>query len=134
MPHETAEKDGNDGAPQPLHSAPWAMPQTMHPPPWIMQAQPNQVPYPGTWMQASQMQEGPIQIGASPESAAMMARRQKQKHYDSGRTKRSALGKKPHQLEVKNGGEIDAGSAGKNAWDAALRLHVPRVLDISIID
>jgi hypothetical protein len=46
----------------------------------------------------------------------------------------SALKKKPHQLKVKNKVESDAGCNGKNTWNAALRLHVPQVLDISIIN
>jgi hypothetical protein len=80
------------------------------------------------------MAKGVVPMGVLLGSAARAARRHKCKLYDNGRSDRSSTGKKPHQLQVKNGGEIDAGSDGKNAWDAALRLHVPWVLDISIVD
>jgi hypothetical protein len=80
------------------------------------------------------MAKGAVPMGVLPDSAARVARRHKYKVYDNGRKDRSATGKKPHQLQVKNGGEIDAVSEGKNAWDAALHLHVPQVLDISIVD
>jgi hypothetical protein len=58
----------------------------------------------------------------------------KRKLYDHEKKDRSASGKKLHQLKVKISGEIDAGCDGKNAWVVELSLHVPRVLDISIID
>jgi hypothetical protein len=99
-----------------------------------MAGHPTQVAYPGTWVPPPQMAEGAVPMGVLPGSAARAGGRHKRKLYDNRRNDRSGTGKKPHQLQVKNGGEIDAGSDGKNAWDAALRLHVPRVLDISIVD
>jgi hypothetical protein len=94
----------------------------------------GQVPYPGTWMQAPHLPEAPKQMGLSPDSTGKTAQRQKRKLYDHSKRDRSASGKKPHTLEVKVGGEIDAGCDGKNVRNAALRLHIPQVLDISIID
>jgi hypothetical protein len=85
-------------------------------------------------MPTPQVVEAPKRMGLSPDSAARIDRCQKRKVYDCRKRDCRIVGKKPHQLEVKIGGEIDAGCDGKNAWDAALRLHVPRVLDISIID
>jgi hypothetical protein len=35
---------------------------------------------------------------------------------------------------VKDGGDIDGGCPGKNAWDDAIRCLVPRILDMSIIE
>jgi hypothetical protein len=85
-------------------------------------------------MPISQLAEAPKGMGLLPDSTARTAGCQKRKIYYHGKRDRRTAGKKPHQLEVKIGGEIDAGCDGKNAWDAVLRLHVPRVLDISIID
>ena len=47
---------------------------------------------------------------------------------------RCALEKKPHQIKVKIEGEINASCNGKNKYNAVLKLHVPQVLDINIID
>jgi hypothetical protein len=35
---------------------------------------------------------------------------------------------------VKDGGDIDGGCTGKNAWDNAVRSLVPRILDISVVE
>jgi hypothetical protein len=43
-------------------------------------------------------------------------------------------GHKPKKLRVKDGGDIDGGCPGKNAWDDAIRSLVPRILDMSIIE
>jgi hypothetical protein len=43
-------------------------------------------------------------------------------------------GHKPKKLRVKDGGDIDGGCPGKNAWDDAIRCLVPRILDMSIIE
>jgi hypothetical protein len=72
--------------------------------------------------------------GLAPDSSGRAHRRPKKKLYDHRMSERSASRKKPHQLEVRSGGEIDAACDSKNVWDATLRLHVLRVLDISIID
>jgi hypothetical protein len=37
-------------------------------------------------------------------------------------------------VEVLEGGEVDPGCSGKNAWDLAVRNFVPKVLDLSIVD
>jgi hypothetical protein len=37
-------------------------------------------------------------------------------------------------LRVKDGGDIDGGCTGKNAWDNAVRSLVPRILDISVVE
>jgi hypothetical protein len=37
-------------------------------------------------------------------------------------------------LRVKDGGDIDEGCTGKNAWDDVVRSLVPWILDISVIE
>jgi hypothetical protein len=85
-------------------------------------------------MQAFQLPEAPKPMGLSSDSTERAACHQKRKLYDHGKRNRSVSGKKLHYLEVKMGGEIDASCDGKNAWDATLRHHLPRVLDTSFID
>jgi hypothetical protein len=41
------------------------------------------------------------------------------------------VGKKPNYVFVGEGGEVDAGCRGKNAWDEAIRDYTPRMLDMS---
>jgi len=41
--------------------------------------------------------------------------------------------KKPSQIKVKIGGEIDGGCDGKNQWDNSVHTLVPKMLDVSII-
>jgi hypothetical protein len=94
----------------------------------------SQVLYPGTWMQAPQLPKGPMATKVAANSTRRASRRWKRKLYDHEMRECSALKKKPHQLKVKNKVESDAGCNGKNTWNAALRLHVPQVLDISIIN
>jgi hypothetical protein len=43
-------------------------------------------------------------------------------------------GHKPNKLWVKEGGDSDRGCSGKNAWTDDVRILVPRILDMSIID
>jgi hypothetical protein len=46
---------------------------------------------------------------------------------------RTVAGRKPYTLRVKAGGEIAGRYPGKNAWDAAMRTSVPRMLDMSVL-
>jgi hypothetical protein len=85
-------------------------------------------------MYALQLPEGPISPGVAPDSSKRTHRRRKRKLYNHGMSEHNVSWKKPHQLKVKSGGEINAACDGKNAWDAALKLHVTWVLDISIIN
>jgi hypothetical protein len=77
--------------------------------------------YPPTWMQVPMVQEGEL----TPDNTARVARRHKRREYDNVAANRSSMGHKPNQLDVKPGGYVDQGSAGKNAWDDAIRSLVP---------
>jgi hypothetical protein len=71
---------------------------------------------------------------ARQDNAAHAIRQQKRKDYDAAAASRTMGGQKPHTLWVKDGGDIDGGCTGKNAWDNAVRSLVPRILDISIVE
>ena len=43
-------------------------------------------------------------------------------------------GKKAARVEVRDNGDINAKSEGKNAWDKAVRNLVPKILDLSIVE
>jgi hypothetical protein len=113
---------------------PWIAQQAMAPPNWVMGGQVPSIPYPAAWLLPCAPHTGPPSLEVMPESAARASRRQKCKEYDSGVTVRDAVGQKPQQVRVKPGGDIDAASEGKNAWNSAVRTFVPRMLDISIVD
>jgi hypothetical protein len=107
------------------------------PPPWMMGQhgpmmgqQSAGMQYPPTWVQVPPVREDEL----TPDSAARAARRHKRREYDNVAASRSSLGQKPNQVHVKPGGYVDQGSAGKNAWDDAIRSLVPRLLDMSIIE
>jgi hypothetical protein len=57
----------------------------------------------------------------------------KRKSQDIAAMTRSVEGKKPNQVCMKVGREIDGGCEVKNVWDNAVSTLVPRLLDISII-
>jgi hypothetical protein len=67
------------------------------------------------------------------ESAGRAQRRQKRKAIDADVRGRLSIGRKPNQVRVKAGGEISGGCKDKNAWDAAVRTALPRILDMSIL-
>jgi hypothetical protein len=88
---------------------------------------------PGQYMQPPNMLDVQCGLQSIPESAIRTNRRHKRKGIDADTRERIAVGKKPYQVRVKVGGEIDGGCAGKNAWDSAVRSAVPRTLDMSIL-
>jgi hypothetical protein len=70
----------------------------------------------------------------STQSLQRGERRSKKAQYELGKAERKKAGKKPHSVSVTAAGEIDAGCLGKNAWDSLVRMYVPRILDMSVID
>jgi hypothetical protein len=129
-----------------VYGGPW-----MHSPqPWM---QPSQLAYSNPWMMAGQSggmmggQSGGMTYGipwmfmphtadteARQDNAAHAIYRQKWKDYDAAAASRTTGGQKPHTLRVKDGGDIDGGCTGKNAWDDAVRSLVPWILDISVVE
>ena len=90
----------------------------------------------GGWVCASSSQYMQPQPLPTPQltldSVDRAERRRKRKVSDADVKGRVTVGKKPNQVRVKAGGEI-AGGHGKNAWDAAVRTFVPRILDMSVL-
>jgi hypothetical protein len=73
-------------------------------------------------------------VGPRQDSVDRANRRHKRREYKAAALSRTTGGHKPNKLRVKEGGDIDGGCSGKNAWDDAVRSLVPRILDMSIID
>ena len=96
---------------------PWMMGQ-QYPNPWI--------PHPPPTDNNTQNLDKP-----RPESEARASRRAARKEVETNVETRRSGGQKPHTLMVKQGGGIDGGCEGKNAFDEALRSLVPRILDVS---
>jgi hypothetical protein len=88
------------------------------------------MPYGNPWMLMPQTADA----GPREDSLARASRRQKRKEYDAGAMSRTTGGHRPNKLRVKDGGDIDGGCPGKNAWDDVIRSLVPRILDISVIE
>jgi hypothetical protein len=84
-------------------------------------------------MQPAPMVEAPIQAQLTPDSAVRGSCRCKCKVLDDAMQGKTSTGRKPHTLRMKAGGEIAGGCEGKNAWDAAVRTNVPRILDINVM-
>ena len=96
-------------------------PGSQVPPPWIAG--------PPTWEQASWQ---PVALVVRPFDST--SRRKKQTAYELGSQERGTATRKPSLVVVQEGGEIDASSDGKNAWDEAIRNFVPKILDMSIVE
>jgi hypothetical protein len=92
------------------------------------------MPYPGLCWPPNAHIKGPPGRTGNNESIARAARRQKRKVDDEVATRRNSAGRKPQQIRVQAGGEIDGACLGKNGWDDAIRGLVPRILDLSIVD
>jgi hypothetical protein len=84
----------------------------------------------------NQYMQPPVVVGnqMNPESTARGGRRRKRLDVDAGMQGRAAAGAKPYQVRVKPGGEIAGGCDGKNSWDSQIRMLVPRILDMSILE
>ena len=96
---------------------PWMMGQ-QYPNPWI--------PHPPPTDNNTQNLDKP-----RPESEARASRRAARKEVETNVETRRSGGQKPQTLRVKQGGGIDGGCEGKNAFDEGLRSLVPRILDVS---
>jgi hypothetical protein len=96
----------------------------------MMGGQSGGMPYGNPWMLMPQTADA----GPREDSLARASRRQKRKEYDAGAMSRTTGGHRPNKLRVKDGGDIDGGCPGKNAWDDVIRSLVPRILDISVIE
>jgi hypothetical protein len=75
-----------------------------------------------------------VPITGNMDSAARVGRRQKRKLNDDVVVERSSSGRKPRQITVQSGGEIDGACLGKITWDDAVRGLVPRILDLSVVE
>jgi hypothetical protein len=102
--------------------------------PWIMPSAQPSMPYPGLCWPPNTPVEAPAGRAGNNKSAARAARRQKRKLNDEAVAERSASGRKPRQIIVKLGSEVDGACPGKNAWDDTVRALVPQILDFSIVD
>jgi hypothetical protein len=102
--------------------------------PWMMPSALGSMPYPGLCWPPNAHIEGPPRRTGNNESIARAARRQKKKIDDEVATERSSAGRKPRQIGVQAGGEINGACPGKNSWDDANRGLVPRILDLSVVD
>jgi hypothetical protein len=120
-----------------------------YPPPWMQPPQlwlpPHQLPFSNPWMMGGQpggmsfanpwmVMPHTADIGPRQESVDRANRRHKRREYEAAAVSKTTGGHKPNKLRVKEGGYIDGGCSGKNAWDDTVRSLVPRILDMSITD
>jgi hypothetical protein len=68
------------------------------------------------------------------DSAARATRRHKRKLNNDVVAERSSSGRKPRQITVQLGGEIDGACPGKTTWDDTVRGLVPHILDLSVVE
>jgi hypothetical protein len=102
--------------------------------PWMMPLAPGSMPYPGVcWPPLAHAKASEGGVG-NANSVVRAARRQKRKLNEDVVAERSSGGRKPIQIRVQPGGEIDGACPGKNGWDDAICGLVPRILDIIVVD
>jgi hypothetical protein len=56
------------------------------------------------------------------------------KESDVTTSARQAMGKKLHKILIKAKGDVNACYEGKNAWDEVMRMLIPQILDISVVE
>ena len=115
----------------------WEMPPPPPSAPYAdrgMVPQPRSGPYPDSWVVLQTTTNFPLTEDLSANVAGRASRRLKRSMHGEGKTDRIAPSKKPNKITVTELGEIDPHCTGKNAWDASVRVYVPRILDMSIID
>jgi hypothetical protein len=102
--------------------------------PWKMPNALGSMPYSGMYWPATPQAEVLPSKMWNTETATRVARRQKRKLNDDVAAERSSSGRKPRQVAVLAGGEIDGACPGKIAWDDDVRVLVPLILDLSVVD
>jgi hypothetical protein len=102
--------------------------------PWMMSTRAGGMQYPGLlWPSNAHAEPSPGRAD-NTESSVRATRRQKRKLNNDVTAERSSSGRKPRQITVGQGGEVDGAFPRKNAWDDAISGLVPRILDISVVD
>jgi hypothetical protein len=102
--------------------------------PWMMPTRAGAMPYLGLLWPPNAHVEPPAGRADNTESSARATRHQKRKLNEDIVAERSSSGRKPRQITVQPGGEVDGACPGKNAWDDAIKGLVPKILNISIVD
>ncbi len=67
------------------------------------------------------------------KSVIKITRRVLKKESDVISEVRQAIGKKPHNIRIKAGSDVDRWCVGKNAWDEVVKTLIPKILDISVL-
>jgi hypothetical protein len=96
----------------------------------MLGGQSGDMPYGNPWMLMPQTAD----VGPRKDSITRASRRRKRKEYDTAALSITMNGQKPNTLQVKEGGDIDGGCSGKNAWDDAIHSLIPRILDLNVIE
>ena len=97
--------------------------------PWVAGPPPSYAAAP--WSGQSSALQGQAVVDLAPDSAERLCRRKRKVKYDLESRQRATAGRKPNQVFVLPGGEVDVTCEGKNPWDEALRELVPKCLDMS---
>jgi hypothetical protein len=61
-------------------------------------------------------------------------RRTYKKDKNAASKARQVVGKKPHHIQIKAGGDINGRSDGKNVWDEVVRTLILWILYVNVID
>jgi hypothetical protein len=80
----------------------------------MMQPAPGSMPYPGPFWPPNTQVDLPTPSMGNMDSAARAARRHKRKLNDDVVVERSSSGRKPSQITVQLGGEIDGACLGED--------------------
>lgn len=120
---------------------------------WLVMAQAKaKVSYPGPWIymptniilqylgstNVPPLQQTPLTQQTSillvkPKSVARILRTMK-KESNAATSFRQAMGKKLHKILIKAKGDVNRCYEGKNAWDEVMRMLIPQILEISVVE
>jgi hypothetical protein len=72
--------------------------------------------------------------GVKPKNVAKVDRKTYKKDKNATSKAKQVVGKKPHHIQIKVGGDINGRSDGKNAWNEVVRTLIPWILNVNVID
>jgi hypothetical protein len=69
-----------------------------------------------------------------PKSVARAILKTIKKESDATISAKQAMGKKLHKILIKAKGDVDGCYEGKNVWDDVMRMLIPQIIDINVVE
>ncbi len=110
----------------------WIQQQFLQTPPWLLAQWGMELGQFLASTSAPLIQQAFVPL-VKQESAVRATQKVMKKENNSTSGAQQTIGKKPHQIKIKVGGDINGCYDGKNAWDETMRTLIPRILDVNVL-